>query len=129
MPTEPPLMVMELELAALPLRPLPPEVIPNVPVTLTRLMFAPGEFDDSKVPNVTLAPNVPLVETLMAPPVPVFATVLMSGEPTTVPLKPKKPGVLPTFKPRTVLPLARSMPFPAEVLIAGAVLVAPANVP
>ncbi len=114
-------MLTLAELAALPLKPVPPEASPNVPITPTRLMLWVGELLDSSVPKLTVEPNAPLVVTLIAPPVPVTLTVPMVSVPTAVPLKPKNPGVLPTFKPRTVLPMARSTPLPAVVTIAGEV--------
>src|SRR5690349_15438230 len=121
-------MLIAAEDAALPVNPVPAEVTPSTPVTLTKFRFAPAELLDSRVAKVTLAPNAPLVETFRAPPVPVFPTVLIIGEPTAAPLNPKKAGVLPTFKPRTVFPLPRSTPLPAVVVITGAVLVPDANV-
>ncbi len=90
--------------------------------------MAPGEEDDSSVPKVTFEPKAPEVETLMAPPVPVSETVLMTGEPTAPPLSLKKPGVLLTLRPRTVLSSARSTPLPAVVVTAGAAPVEEAKV-
>src|SRR6266513_6328305 len=107
--------------AALPVKPVPAEVRPNVPVTPNRFRLLLAELVDSNVPKLTVAPNVPLVETLNAPPVPVLLTVATVNEPTTVPLTPKKPGVLPMLKPRRALPLPRSTPLPAVAVIAAAV--------
>src|ERR1041384_4787245 len=125
---DPPLILMAALAAALPVKPAPAEVIASVPVTPTRFRLLVAELVDSNVPKLTVEPKAPLVETLIAPPVPVLLTVATVSEPTAVPLRPKKAGVLPMLKPRRALPLPKSTPLPAVVVIVSAVPVLAAKV-